>query len=100
MGRGMSKRLALGDCPDTAIAMPEGAQDPNIIGVGLKPEILLQCLDRDDTFDSAFRTSKTERYTAATGKHLRLEFKGIHGSLQAIRKNARTIVEQAIRLDY
>ena len=83
----MSEYLALGDRPDTAIAIAEGTQDPDVIGVGFKPEAVLQCLDRDHAFDWPLGTGKAERYAAA-GKHLRFEFKGIHGSLRAIRESA------------
>src|ERR1700749_1442163 len=83
----MSEYLALGDRPDTAIAIAEGTQDPDVIGVGFKPEAVLQRLDRDHAFDRALGTGKAERYAAA-GKHLRFEFKGIHGSLRAIRESA------------
>lgn len=81
----MSEHLALGDRPDPAKAIAEGAQDPGVIGLGFKPEAVLQCPDRDHAFDHPLGTREAERY-AATGEHLGSDFKGVPGNQQGMRE--------------
>lgn len=80
----MRKHLSLGDRADTSVAIPERTEDSDVVGVGFKPEAVLQGPDRDHAFDHPSRTRKEER-DAATGEHLRGNCKRVHGNRQGMR---------------
>ncbi len=80
----MSEHLALSDRADATVTIAKGTQDPDVVGVGFKPEAVLQCPDRDRAFDHSLGTRKEKRYAAA-GEHLRVDFKRVHGKQQGVR---------------
>src|ERR1700758_3800095 len=47
----MGEQLALSNPPDAAIPVPEGLHGPGLTGSWFKPEMGLQCRDRDHAFD-------------------------------------------------
>lgn len=79
----MDEQLALGDCPNAAIPVPEGLHDPGVTGPGFKPEMDLQRGDRDHAFDRAVRAYEAKRHAAAVGEHLWFNFDGFMGSQRA-----------------
>ena len=78
----MGEQSALGDRADAPVAIAEGLQDPGVTSPGFEPEMLLQCRERDHTFDRAVRVHETEHHAAAIGEHMGFDFNEFHGKFR------------------